>query len=106
VQSLSQVASRLDALTGRRRWRTFPPAGLLTGIAALNERLGAPMRDMPPPQNVQVMVNFPPAIDGSRAERELEIAYRPLDDTLADAIRWWVAKGMLDRRTAGRLAVG
>jgi hypothetical protein len=59
---------------------------------------------MPPPRNVQVMANFPPSIDGSRAERELGIRYRPLDETLADAIRWWVSKGMLDKRTAGRLA--
>jgi nucleoside-diphosphate-sugar epimerase len=104
VESLSGIARRLDGLTGRRRFRLFPPARVMLGMAALNDRLGAPMRDVPPPENLQIIVRFPQEADGSRAQHELGIRYRPLDETLADAIRWWVAKGMLDRRTAGRLA--
>ena len=50
------------------------------------------------------MARFPSVVDGSRAERELGIRYRPLDETLADAIRWWVARDCSTSRTAGRLA--
>jgi nucleoside-diphosphate-sugar epimerase len=104
VESLSGMAHRLDRLTGRGRFRIFPPPPVILAGATLNERVGAPRRDVPPPGRLQVMMHVPPTIDGSRAERDLGIRYRPLDETLADAIRWWVAKGLLHPRTAGRLA--
>jgi dihydroflavonol-4-reductase len=104
VESLSGMARRIDALTGRHRWRLFPRPAVLLGMARVNERVGAPMRGLPPPSHLQIMLNLPPTIDGSRAERELGVRYRPLDETLADSIRWWVAQGVLDPPTAGRLA--
>jgi dihydroflavonol-4-reductase len=104
VESLSGIARRLDRLTGHRRLRAFPPARMALRLATDNDRLGAPLRGLPTPGTLQIMAHFPSVVDGSRAERELGIRYRPLDETLEDAIRWWVAAGMLDKRTAGRLA--
>jgi nucleoside-diphosphate-sugar epimerase len=35
--------------------------------------------------------------DSSKAERELGVSFRPLRDTFADAVAWFVAQGMLPR---------
>ncbi len=41
--------------------------------------------------------------DSSRAGKELGVEPPPLDETLADAIRWMVEAGHLPARFAGRL---
>lgn len=98
------VVARLDRLTGRRRRRQFLPGGVIRTVAAVNDRLGAPMAELPPPSGFEYMLRCPPVIDGSRAERDLGITYRDFDETLSDALRWWAANGTLERTEAGRLA--
>jgi hypothetical protein len=38
--------------------------------------------------------------------KELGIAFRPIDETLADTIRWWADHGVIDAKLAGKLAPG
>jgi len=104
TEPFDRVATRLDGLTGRRRARWFPGRSVLGTLARLNDRLGAPVSGLTPAANLEYIFGCPPVIDGSRAERDLDIRYRDLDETLADAIRWWSANGTISRAEAGRLA--
>lgn len=104
VESLADIGRRLDRLTDRRHGRVITPPALTRLVARVNDRLGAPLRSLPPTPSLEYMLRCPPVIDGSRAERELGVRYRDLDETLADALRWWVDHGILETRLAGRLA--
>jgi hypothetical protein len=43
-------------------------------------------------------------MDSSKAERDLGLTFRPVDESLADAIRWLLEAGHISARLAGRLA--
>ena len=102
--SYRDIASRLDLLTGRHPRRTWIPARVLRPLARINDVLGGRLADMPMAPALEYVLTCPAAIDGSRATRDLGLEYRPLDQTLADAIRWWVANGKVPKAAAGRLA--
>jgi dihydroflavonol-4-reductase len=102
--SYRDIASRLDLLTGRHPRRTWIPAGVLRPVARINDALGGRLADIPMAPALEYVLTCPPAIDGSRATRDLGLEYRPLDETLADAVRWWVADGKIAKPVAGRLA--
>ena len=43
-------------------------------------------------------------LDNSRIENELDFEFRPLEETMADSIRWLYQEGHITARQAGRLA--
>ncbi|MET1231303.1 MAG: NAD-dependent epimerase/dehydratase family protein [Candidatus Limnocylindrales bacterium] len=100
-----QLASMLDRLTSRRVRRIWLPPSLAKAGASLNDRLGGRlMRDMPTRAGLEWPLGIGP-IDGSTGERLLGRPYRPLDETLADSLRWWADHGTIPRAWIGRLSV-
>jgi nucleoside-diphosphate-sugar epimerase len=104
VETLAGIGERLDRLTGRRHLRLITPRAVTRAVARINDGLGAPMRSLPAAPSLEYMLRCPPVIDGTHAAQQLRIRYRDLDQTLEDALRWWAANGILERRLAGRLA--
>ena len=100
------LAARVDALTGRRVRRTFMPPRLLRAFARLNDLSGGHLVDLVPSGSLDYMLGNALVVDTSRATTELGIAFRPIDETLADTIRWWAAHGVVDAKLAGALAPG
>ncbi len=98
------LAARLDRLTGRHPRRTWLAPSVLRFVARLNDRLGGRMGELPRASAIEYVLTSPLDIDGSRATLELGITYHDVDETLADAIRWWAANGVIARKLAGRLA--
>ena len=100
---LSAIAARLDALTGRSPRRLFLPPAAVRLAARLNDLAGGRLAPVPSAPAVEYVLEAPSVIDGSLATRELGIDYRDLDETLADAVRWWAANGIIPPELAGRL---
>lgn len=101
-----EICRRMDALTGRHPWRVFIGPRVLRAIARLNDVFRGRLADVPPAGSLDYVLRNARAVDTSRATRDLGIAFRPLDDTLVDTIRWWAAHGVIDPKLAGRLAPG
>jgi len=99
-----ELGIRLDRLTGRHPRRTFIPHGALRILARANDMVGGRLAPIPDAGAVESVLDAPSVMDGSRATRELGVTYHDPDETLADAIRWWLANGVIDRGLAGRLA--
>ena len=98
-----EIAGRLDRLTGRRPRRRFIPHGALRVLARINDVAGGRLAPIPVAGAIEYILTNPPVIDGSRATRDLGVTYHDPDATLTDAIRWWLANGVIDRKLAGRL---
>jgi dihydroflavonol-4-reductase len=83
--TLEQLFGRLEAMTGRRAPRLRVPARVAVPLADVAERLN-------------VLTAFDRAqarlmarywwYDNRRAEEELGVRFRPLDETLRDTVRW------------------
>jgi dihydroflavonol-4-reductase len=104
VHRYREVAATLDRLTGRRRRRVFLPGAAMRLLARANDALGGRMERVPPAGSLDYVLLNGPEVDGSKATRELGLSYRPLEETLADALRWWAANGTVERRLIDRLA--
>ena len=96
------LAPLLDDLTGRHARRILLPAGILRATARLNDAFGGRLMDLPTAGALEYVLTSPP-IDGSSGTNLLGVNYRPFEETLTDAIRWWAANGVIDRRLAGKL---
>jgi dihydroflavonol-4-reductase len=103
-RSLRDIARRLDTLTGRSARRIFLPAGAVRLVARLNDLLGGRLAPLPTAAALEYVLEAPPVIDGSLAERELGIRYRDLDETLRDSLAWWAREGTISSDLAGVLA--
>jgi dihydroflavonol-4-reductase len=101
--TLEPMSELIDAVTGRRRRRLFVPAGIVHGVARLNDRLGAPLRALPPAATLAYLMTRGP-VDGQSGERILGRDYRPLEETLADTLRWWAENGLITAAEAGLAA--
>jgi dihydroflavonol-4-reductase len=93
------IVSELTGIAARPR--ILPPA-VATGAAALIERAARLARRSPPVcrEMVRTMLHGH-RYDGSRAERELGLAYTPVRETLARTIAWAVAEGLVTRPLPG-----
>ena len=49
------------------------------------------------------MTRFVPC-DSSQTERELGVRFRPIEETMADTLRWLYRAGHLPAKSVGRLA--
>ncbi|RAY11709.1 epimerase [Actinomadura craniellae] len=99
-----RLADLCDEVTGRR-CRRFPvPAGVMVGLGALLDAAKRVRRfDYPLTRDAaEYMVSLVPT-DDRPALDALGLELRPVEETLADSVRWLVAAGHLDPRKAGRL---
>ncbi|MFP5440528.1 MAG: NAD-dependent epimerase/dehydratase family protein [Gammaproteobacteria bacterium] len=102
----AEVVSRVLALCGdHRRVLEVPPAAFMPVAAALT--FAARFTRKPPfvtPSDLQQARNGL-VCDAAKARRELGLTTRPLDDTLRDALAWFVQHGYItDARAAGVVA--
>jgi dihydroflavonol-4-reductase len=104
VRTLDEVAALLDGITGRRPRRLPIGRSLLRFNARLNDLARGRLAPLPPSGSLEYLLECPPEVDGSLATRDLGITYRPLETTLADAIRWWLLAKKVPARLAGRVA--
>ena len=103
--SWPQLGRELQKLTGR-----YLPPVLVAGSAM--RMLGRAIDAVQPVINLEVPLSHEASVyatqwvkmDSSKAERDLGLAFRPVDESLADAIRWLLEAGHISARLAGRLA--
>lgn len=83
--TLAQLFGRLEALTGRRAPPLRVPASLAVPLADVAERLNV-LKAFDRAQ-ARLMARYW-WYDCRRAEEELGVRFRPLDETLQDTVRW------------------
>jgi dihydroflavonol-4-reductase len=104
VATHRDVAALLDELTGRKPRRRFMSPATVRMFARLNDLFGGRLSPLPAASSIEWLLDNAPAVDTSRTRAELGLEPRPLRETLADTIRWWVEHDMVDRELAGKLA--
>ncbi|WP_084265143.1 nitroreductase family deazaflavin-dependent oxidoreductase [Actinomadura macra] len=100
----SRYADLCDALTGVRCRRVPVPGGVLLGLGAVLDAakhvrpFGYPLtRDA-----AEFMVTLVPTDDRPILDA-LDLTLRPIEETVADSVRWLAESGHLNPRRAGRL---
>lgn len=102
----SQLVDILSALTGRRIRKIPIPGGMMLGIGRMvdwyNRMRGKPL-DIPVTHEAMVYATNWVRMDNSKARADLDLVFRPIEETLADAILSLVADGHIDPEKAGIL---
>jgi nucleoside-diphosphate-sugar epimerase len=96
---LGEAFRILERITGVRAPKRHVPTAVLAIVAATNE-LWARVSGRPVLISLATFRTLREegpynAYDSSRAERELGVRFRPLEETLSDAVRWLDESGML-----------
>jgi nucleoside-diphosphate-sugar epimerase len=104
VVKLRDVATMLDELTGRRVRRRFLGPATVRRLARINDLFGGRLSALPPLDSLDWILGNADVVDTTAARTVLGLEFRPLRDTLADAIRWWAEHDLVDRELAGKLA--
>jgi dihydroflavonol-4-reductase len=92
ILSVRDVLARLGAITGKDRRPRFVRPWLLSVLGRLGPLVGAGATLCP--ESVRVMLHGH-RYDGTRATRELGVAYTPVDLTLRRTVEWLVDEGLL-----------
>jgi hypothetical protein len=101
-----QVAATIDELTGRHPRRFFLGKPTVRRLARINDAFGGRVASVfPASDSIDWLLDNAREVDTTRATRVLGMSFRPLRETVADAIRWWAQHDSIDRKLAGRLAV-
>lgn len=92
--TMPELYRRLGAITGSTKQPAFVPFGVLRVIAALQRVVGqitgrAPAFTIQDARFVADGIHW----TGEKAAQQLNLTYRPLDDTLRDAAAWFTANG-------------
>lgn len=103
VYTYRTLAARIDALTGRRVRRIYVPPRMMRVTARLNDLAGGHLLDLVPAGSLDYLLGNARVVDTSRTTGDLGIAFRPIDETLTDTIRWWAGHGVIDAKLAGVL---
>lgn len=101
----AEEADLFDELTGRKVRRVPAPRAVVNAAGHTVDFIKRiiPAFDYPLTREAaRYVTDFVPC-DNQRVEQELGLAFRPTQETLADAIRWLVEAGHLAPRFAGRL---
>ena len=104
VVSNRALAPIIDELTGRKPGRRFLGATATRRLAKVNDLFGGRLSVLPAADSIDWLLDNAAEVDTSRTRADLGMAFRPLRETLADAIRWWAEHDLVDRELAGRLA--
>lgn len=103
--SWRELAGVLESLTGTRILKLPVSGAFMRFAGGLADRLARFLpEDFPITREGLTYATNWVTMDNSRVERELGLAFRPVEETLADSIRWLVAEGHLTPAQAGRLA--
>ena len=70
----------------------------------INDLAGGRLSPLPDRGSLEWLLGNAEVVDTTRAMRDLGLSFRPLRETVSDAIRWWAEHGSIDRRLAGKLA--
>jgi nucleoside-diphosphate-sugar epimerase len=98
-----EMAAVIDEVTGRRPRRLWTSARLTRLSAGVNDLFGGRiMPTLPPRDSLDYALTVGP-MDGSSGAEVLGRPYRPITETITDALRWWADQGLLPRRLIGRL---
>jgi nucleoside-diphosphate-sugar epimerase len=102
----AEEADLCEMLTARRvrRWRASPRLVRSAGRVVDVLRRLVPGFDYPLTHEAALYVTLQVPCDSRAMQDELGVAFRPVAETLTDAIRWMHAAGHLDARYAGSLA--
>ena len=103
--SLSEMIDLIRGVTGRRLVRASAPAPIVLGMTAAGEvaQRVLPFR-LPFNYGGVWVATHGGAIDASATERDLGVRFRPVNDSIADMLRWLHRAGHLTDRQAGRVA--
>jgi len=98
-----EAIDRIGALAGLTERPRILPVNVMMPIALAVELASRAWGRQPPLCREAVRtIARPHLYDGGRAERELGLAYTPLEDALAACVRWYVATGLVKRPLPGR----
>ena len=98
------IAVLIDDLTGRTVRRRFLSPAAVRRLAKVNDLFGGRLSPLPASPAIDWLLDNAQAVDTSRTRSELGLEFRPIRETLADAIRWWAEHDLVDRELAGKLA--
>ena len=70
----------------------------------MNDLFGGRLSPLPASDSIDWLLDNAAEVDTSRTRADLGLEFRPIRETLADAIRWWAEHDMIDRELAGTLA--
>jgi dihydroflavonol-4-reductase len=102
---LPELMARLGTVTGRRLPAVTMPAGLLLPVGRAVQVLQRIVPFHIPAEFEGIYVAWCAArYDDTRTQRELGVAPRDLQATLADTVRWLVDQGHISPRQGGQLA--
>lgn len=102
----NRLVDVLSELTGRRIRKIPIPGGMMLGVGRMVDwfnRVRGKALDVPVTHEAMVYATNWVKLDNSKARAELDLAFRPVEETLADAIRSLVAAGEIDADKAGKL---
>ena len=100
-----RAVEHLEQLTGRTIRMVWLPVGLVHAggrVADAVQRV-VPLK-IPVSYEMVTSLTADPTCDDAVTRSELGIDYRPVDITVADAVRWMVDTGLVSREQAGQLA--
>jgi hypothetical protein len=103
----AELADTLGRLTGRPGIKLPLPGTAMRGLGRLVDtinRLRMKPLDVPLTHEAMVYATRWVKMDDRLAETELGLTFRPLDDSLSDAIRSLVRAGHISPEMAGKLA--
>ena len=98
------LAPVIDEITGRHPRRQFLSSSTIRRLARLNDLAGGRLGPLPAANSLDFLLESAAEVDTTRARTELGLSFRPLRETLSDAIRWWAEHDSIDRALAGMLA--
>ena len=98
------VGPMLEGLTGRRMRRLYAKGGMMRGAGRVIDVIKRVKRlDVPMGYEAMVYATKWVQLDNTAAERDLGITFRPLEESMVDAIQWLYRAGYINAEAAGRL---
>jgi dihydroflavonol-4-reductase len=103
----AEIFAALERVSGVAAPRRRIPPRLLEAVAWIGEAI-ARLRRRPTGISLQGvrMLHMKMRVSSERAVRELGVTFRPLDETLRDTVRWFVAQGIVPASAAGSATGG
>ena len=101
----TELGGLLERVTGRKLHKLPLAGGVMRGVGKLFDRIG-PWFNMEVPLTEEAMGYATQWVqmDNSKVERELDFAFRPVEETMQDTIRWLLRAGHISAKQAGKLA--
>lgn len=101
---MAELAEILRRLTGRRIPLAPAPAPVMRGLGLIGDVLARVGVNQPITHEAMVTLTEGVRCDSSATTRDLGVEFRPVEETVADMLRWLHREGHLSARHVGRLA--